>query len=64
LKEDGMFNVMKMEFKELLELVREIATFDATLSADRTITPTPESKDDRRRKEQRLIDLKHKYELF
>lgn len=59
-----MFSTAKIELKELIELVQEIAVYDATLAATPTINPTAESRADRRKKEERKIVLIQKYELI
>jgi hypothetical protein len=59
-----MFSDARRELGELVELTRDIATYDATLAADRTIVPTDESRDERRRKERRKMALMLKYELI
>ncbi|AMU19201.1 hypothetical protein [Burkholderia cenocepacia] len=59
-----MFTRAKAELKELITLVAEIERYDATLAARREIVPTEESRADRRRKEDRKLELMDKYELF
>ncbi|WP_322027942.1 hypothetical protein [Burkholderia sp. BCC1977] len=41
----------------------EIERYDATLAAKRDIIPTEESRQERRRKEMRKLELLDKYEL-
>ncbi|MEB2607212.1 hypothetical protein SB461_11980 [Burkholderia cenocepacia] len=59
-----MFTRAKAELKELITLVAEIERYDATLAARREIVPTEESRAERRRKEDRKLELMDKYELF
>lgn len=58
-----MFTRAKAELKELITLVAEIERYDATLAARREIVPTEESRAERRRKEDRKLELMDKYEL-
>ncbi|HDR9504195.1 hypothetical protein NUV25_13235 [Burkholderia pseudomultivorans] len=58
-----MFTRAKAELKELVTLVAEIERYDATLAAKRDIIPTEESRQERRRKEMRKLELLDKYEL-
>ncbi|WP_410199280.1 hypothetical protein [Burkholderia cenocepacia] len=59
-----MFTRAKAELKELITLVAEIERYDATLAARREIVPTEQSRAERRRKEDRKLELMDKYELF
>lgn len=59
-----MFTRAKNELKELVKLIAETERYDATLSAKRDIVPTEESREDRRRKESRKLELMEKYELL
>ncbi|MDV3102922.1 hypothetical protein [Burkholderia cenocepacia] len=59
-----MFTRAKAELKELITLVAEIERYDATMAARREIVPTEESRAERRRKEDRKLELMDKYELF
>lgn len=59
-----MFSTAKTELRELINLVREIAVYDATLAAKSDIQPSEASRADRRLKEHRMIELKIKYELI
>lgn len=59
-----MFSAAIIELKELLELERRIASFDATLAADRSIVPAQSAWEGRRQWEDRAISLKQKYELL
>ncbi|WP_175958388.1 hypothetical protein [Burkholderia sp. BCC0405] len=62
-KGNDMFTRAKAELKELVALVAEIERYDATLAAKRDIVPTEESRQERRRKEMRKLELLDKYEL-
>ncbi|QMI49878.1 hypothetical protein [Burkholderia sp. MBR-1] len=57
-----MFTTAKAELKELITLVAEIERYDATLAVKRDIIPTEESRQERRRKEKRKLELRNKYE--
>ncbi|HGF4019067.1 hypothetical protein KDX27_34720 [Burkholderia cenocepacia] len=59
-----MFTRAKNELKELVKLIAETERYDATLAAKRDIVPTEESREDRRRKESRKLELMEKYELL
>ncbi|HDR9761549.1 hypothetical protein KDX16_15800 [Burkholderia vietnamiensis] len=59
-----MFTQAKNELRELFKLVAETERYDATLAAKRDIVPTEESREDRRRKERRKLELMEKYELL
>ncbi|ERJ38707.1 hypothetical protein L810_6924 [Burkholderia sp. AU4i] len=59
-----MFTRAKNELKELVNLIAETERYDATLAAKRDIVPTEESREDRRRKESRKLELMEKYELL
>ncbi len=59
-----MFSTAIIELRELLDLERRIAFFDATLAANRTIVPEQTAYDQRRAWEDRAIALKQKYELL
>ncbi|MGU4702948.1 hypothetical protein [Burkholderia vietnamiensis] len=59
-----MFTRAKNELKELVKLIAETERYDATLAAKREIVPTEESREDRRRKESRKLELMEKYELL
>lgn len=59
-----MFTRAKNELKELVKLIAETERYDATLAAKRDIVPTEESREDRRRKEIRKLELMEKYELL
>lgn len=59
-----MFTRAKNELKELVKLIAETDRYDATLAAKRDIVPTEESREDRRRKESRKLELMEKYELL
>lgn len=58
-----MFSTAKNELRELMHLVRELAVYDTTLAANPAIQPSGENRADRRKKEQRMIELQNKYEL-
>ncbi len=58
-----MFTAAKLELRELIELVRALERFDATLAANPSIVPTETAWAERRRKEQRMLALTDKYEL-
>lgn len=59
-----MFTTAKNELRELLELERKIAAYDATLNADRSIMPEPTATDRRRAWGARAVQLAAKYELL
>lgn len=58
-----MFTNAKRELKELIDLVRDIERYDATLAANSSIVPQEPAVSERKRKERRMIDLMCKYEL-
>jgi hypothetical protein len=59
-----MFTQARTDLRELVELTEKIASFDATLAANRAITPESTAVDRRRAWEARKIELMHKYELL
>jgi hypothetical protein len=59
-----MFTTAKNELRELVRLVAETERYDATLAAKPDIVPTEASREERRRKEQRKMQLLDKYELI
>lgn len=59
-----MFSTAITELKELLELERRIAAFDATLAAKPALVPEQSALESRRLWEERTIGLKMKYELL
>lgn len=58
-----MFSTAKNELRELMILVRDLAVYDTTIAANPAIQPSEASRIDRRIKEQRMVELKIKYEL-
>ncbi|WP_147298041.1 hypothetical protein [Trinickia dinghuensis] len=59
-----MFTTAKAELHEHVRLVAETEGYDATLAAKPEIVPTDESLAERRRKEERKLELIDKYELI
>jgi len=59
-----MLNELQPELRELLDLVRKIENFDATLAASQlagnAIVPAPEAYEQRKRNEQRIVQLRDK----
>ena len=62
-----MLNELQPDLRELLDLVRKVENFDATVAAARAagkpIEPTPEALDSRRRNEQRIVFLRDKWAI-
>lgn len=62
-----MLNNIQKDLRELLELVRDVASYDATLSASQIsgnpIQPGPEAVEERGRKAARIVQLKQTYDL-
>lgn len=59
-----MFSTAKLELRELLDLARKIAAYDATLAAKPQIRPEPSATERRSGWERREIELLAKYELL
>lgn len=59
-----MFSEAKRELKELMDLIHQIAVFDATLAANRSIEPESSAREKRNHWELRSLDLQRKYELI
>lgn len=59
-----MFTKARMDLRELVELTEKIASYDATLAANRAITPEATAVEKRRAWEARKIELMGKYELL
>lgn len=59
-----MFTEAKRDLKELIELERRIAAYDATLAADRSIEPQPTAVERRGVWGARALNLAAKYELL
>lgn len=59
-----MFTTAKLELRELLDLTRQIAIYDATLAAKPEIVPEDSATTRRRQWERRQVELMAKYELF
>lgn len=58
-----MFNYVQKDLQELIELVRQTATWDATLAAKPEIQPSEAAYDERRRQELRIAAIKKQYDL-
>lgn len=59
-----MFNDVKQDLKNLLELVKQIATWDATLAANPEIVPTEKGYIEHKRQHEEMMKLKLKYDLI
>lgn len=59
-----MFSTAKLELRELLDLTRQITSYDATLAAKPEIVPEESANQRRRQWEHRQIELMAKYELI
>lgn len=59
-----MLSTAKTELRELVRLVTETERYDATLAAKPDILPSDASREERRQKEQRKMQLLDKYELI
>ncbi|MGJ7523333.1 hypothetical protein ACSFA0_22820 [Variovorax sp. LT1P1] len=59
-----MFSTAKLELRELLDLTRQITSFDVTLAAKPEIVPEESANRRRRQWEHRQIELMAKYELL
>lgn len=59
-----MFSTAKTELRELVRLVAETERYDATLAAKPDIVPSEASREERRQKEERKLQLLDKYELI
>ncbi|HEX7649186.1 MAG TPA: hypothetical protein VF450_17445 [Noviherbaspirillum sp.] len=58
-----MFNHVQKDLRELIDLVRQTATWDATLAAKPDIEPSEAAFDERRRQELRIAAIKQQYDL-
>lgn len=62
-----MLNELQPDLRELLDLVRKVENFDATVAAARAagkpIDPTPDAQDARKRNEQRIVYLRDKWAI-
>lgn len=60
-----MLNELQPDLRELFDLVHKVENFDATLAAsrlaDKPIDPTPDAYEQRKRNEQRIIQLRIKW---
>lgn len=59
-----MFVRARSDLRELIDLTEKIATYDATLNANRTIVPEPSAAERRAAWERRKMALMEKYELL
>ena len=62
-----MLNELQPDLRELLDLVRKVENFDATLAASqmagKAIEPTQDAYDQRKRHEQRIVQLRDKWAI-
>jgi hypothetical protein len=62
-----MLNELQPDVRELLDLVRKIENFDATLAASqmagKPISPAPDAYELRKRNEQRIVQLRDKWAI-
>lgn len=62
-----MLNELQPDLRELLDLVRKVENFDATLAASQMsgnpINPAPDAYVERKRNEQRIVQLRHKWAI-
>lgn len=58
-----MFNHVQKDLQELIELVRQTATWDATMAAKPEIQPSEAAYEERRRQELRIAAIKLAYDL-
>lgn len=60
-----MLNELQPDLRELLDLVRKVENFDATLAVSqlsgKPITPAPGAYEQRSRNEQRIVQLRDKW---
>jgi len=59
-----MFSKARFDLRELVELTEKIASYDATLAANRSIVPEPSAQQKRRNWEARKVELMERYELL
>jgi hypothetical protein len=62
-----MLNELQPDLRELLDLVRKVENFDATvaaaLAAGKPIDSTPDAQEARKRNEQRIVYLRDKWAI-
>lgn len=58
-----MWTQARTDLRELVELTAWLATYEATLAANRDIEPTTEARENYHRKVMRKMELMGKYEL-
>lgn len=62
-----MLNELQPDLRELLDLVRKVENFDATLAASQMagspINPAPGAYEQRKRNEQRIVELRDKWAI-
>lgn len=62
-----MLNELQPDLRELLDLVRKVENFDATLAASQMtgepIEPAPDAYEQRKRNEQRIVQLRGKWTI-
>lgn len=62
-----MLNELQPDLRELLDLVRDLENFDATIvamrSAGKPIEPAQSAYDERKRKELRIVQLRTKWAI-
>jgi hypothetical protein len=58
-----MWTTARAELKELVQLTKDVAIFDATLAAKPDLKPTQEATDRRNAMQDRRLALMDKYEL-
>lgn len=59
-----MFTKARSDLRELVKLVEMIASYDATIAANRSVVPEPSAEQKRRAWELRKIELMERYELL
>lgn len=63
-----MLNELQPDLRELLDLVRKVENFDATLAAShmagKAIEPSQDAYDQRKRHEQRIVQLRDKWAIL
>ena len=59
-----MFSKARFDLRELVELTEKIASYDATLAANRSIVPEPSAQQKRRNWEARKVELMERLSLI
>ena len=62
-----MLNELQPDLRERLDLVRKVENFDGALAASqlagKAITPAPDAYEQRKRNEQRIVELRDKWAI-